>query len=189
MGKTALMLHFAKAAASTGVPVCIYSLEMSGVRLSDRLMLSVADVDAEAFRGGRLTAADWQRMERAAADISRLPIYVDDNPTVSMRYIKNNSQIRASRGECGLILIDYLQLADTTDKMNRNRNREQEVAQASRQAKIIAKDMNVPVVLLSQLSRGVDGWADKCPMLSDLRESGAIEQDADIVVFLYRPAY
>ncbi|MDE5944086.1 MAG: replicative DNA helicase [Rikenella sp.] len=189
MGKTALMLHFAKAAASTGVPVCIYSLEMSGVRLSDRLLLSVDDVDAEAFRSGRLTAADWQRMERAGAEISRLPIYVDDNPTVSMRYIKTNSRIRASRGECGMILIDYLQLADTTDKANRNRNREQEVAQASRQAKIIAKELNVPVILLSQLSRGVEGRADKCPMLSDLRESGAIEQDADIVVFLYRPAY
>lgn len=189
MGKTALMLHFAKAAANAGVPVCIYSLEMSGVRLSDRLLLSVADVDTESFRSGRLTSEDWQKMEQAGAEISRLPIYVDDNPTASMRHIKTNSRVRASRGECGMILIDYLQLADTADKTNRTRNREQEVAQASRQAKIMAKELDVPVILLSQLSRSVEGRSDKCPMLSDLRESGAIEQDADIVAFLYRPAY
>ena len=189
MGKTALMLHFAKSAARAGVPVCIYSLEMSGVRLSDRLLLSEADVDAYSFRSGRMNPEDWRRVETAGAEISRLPIYIDENPTVSMRYIKTASRIRASRGECGMIMIDYLQLVDTTDKSNRNRNREQEVAQASRQAKIIAKELNVPVVLLSQLSRGVEGRSDKCPILSDLRESGAIEQDADIVAFVYRPAY
>lgn len=189
MGKTALMLHFAKSAARAGVPVCIYSLEMSGVRLSDRLLLSAADVDAYSFRSGRMNSEDWRRVETAGAEISRLPIYIDENSTVSMRYIKTNSRIRASRGECGMIMIDYLQLVDTTDKTNRNRNREQEVAQASRQAKIIAKELNVPVVLLSQLSRGVEGRSDKCPILSDLRESGAIEQDADIVAFVYRPAY
>lgn len=187
MGKTALMLHFAKAAARSGTPVCIYSLEMSNVSLSNRLLLSEAEVESDAFRSGRLTPEDWRKLEPAAATVSRLPIYVDDNPVVSMRYVKNHSRIMAKRGACGMILVDYLQLADMGG--DKSRNREQEVAQASRQAKIIAKELNVPVILLSQLSRNVEGRADKKPILADLRESGAIEQDADLVAFIYRPAY
>lgn len=187
MGKTALMLHFAKAAARSGTPVCIYSLEMSSVSLANRLLLSEADVDADAFRNGRLMQEDWKTLESAAARGGRLPIYVDDNPVVSMRYVRNHSRIMAKRGACGMILIDYLQLAEMGG--DKSRNREQEVAQASRQAKIIAKELNVPVILLSQLSRNVEGRADKKPILADLRESGAIEQDADVVAFIYRPAY
>lgn len=188
MGKTALMLHFAKAAAGSGVPVCIYSLEMSDISLVNRLLLSECNVEADRFRSGRLTADDWRELEQAAARLQKLLIYVDDNPIVSMRYIKARSKIMQKRGKCGLILVDYLQLADTaTDK--KNRNREQEIAQASRQAKIIAKELGVPFILLSQLSRNVEGRGDKMPILSDLRESGAIEQDADIVSFIYRPAY
>ena len=188
MGKTALMLHFAKEAARAGTPVCIYSLEMSDISLANRLLLSESDVDAWRFRSGHLTPEDWKQLEAAAATLEKLPIYVDDNPVVSMRYVKSRSKLMQKRGQCGLILVDYLQLADTaTDK--KNRNREQEIAQASRQAKIIAKELNVPFILLSQLSRSVEGRADKVPILSDLRESGAIEQDADIVSFIYRPAY
>ena len=188
MGKTALMLHFAKEAARAGTPVCIYSLEMSDISLANRLLLSESNVDAWRFRSGHLTPEDWKQLEAAAATLEKLPIYVDDNPVVSMRYIKSRSKLMQKRGQCGLILVDYLQLADTaTDK--KNRNREQEIAQASRQAKIIAKELNVPFILLSQLSRSVEGRADKVPILSDLRESGAIEQDADIVSFIYRPAY
>ena len=188
MGKTALMLHFAKEAARTGTPVCIYSLEMSDISLANRLLLSESNVDAWRFRSGHLTPEDWKQLEAAAATLEKLPIYVDDNPVVSMRYVKSRSKLMQKRGQCGLILVDYLQLADTaTDK--KNRNREQEIAQASRQAKIIAKELNVPFILLSQLSRSVEGRADKVPVLSDLRESGAIEQDADIVSFIYRPAY
>lgn len=188
MGKTALMLHFAKAAALSGVPVCIYSLEMSDISLANRLILSECDVEADRFRTGRLTPEDWPKLERAANTLRKLPIYVDDNPVVSMRYIKSHGQIMKKRGKCGLILVDYLQLADTAlDK--KNRNREQEIAQASRQAKIIAKELDVPVILLSQLSRECEKRADKTPILSDLRESGAIEQDADIVSFIFRPAY
>ncbi len=188
MGKTALMLHMAKAAAKAGVPVSIYSLEMSQTSLADRLLLSECAVPPDNFRNGQLTAEDWRALELATDRLSQLPIYVDDKPTVSMRYIKSHSRVMARQGKCSMILIDYLQLADmsTGDK---TRNREQEVAQASRQAKIIAKELNVPVVLLSQLSRNVEGRADKRPLLSDLRESGAIEQDADIVTFIHRPAY
>lgn len=188
MGKTALMLNMAKAAARSGVPVCLYSLEMSDISLANRLLLSECKVDADRFRSGNLTPADWKELELAMARLEKLPIYVDDNPLVSMRYIKAHSKLMQKRGNCGLILVDYLQLADTAlDK--KNRNREQEIAQASRQAKIIAKELGVPFILLSQLSRNVEGRADKMPVLSDLRESGAIEQDADIVSFIYRPAY
>lgn len=189
MGKTALMLHFAISATRAGTPVCIYSLEMARERLADRLLLSVANVDAYAYRSGHMTSDEWRKIEEAAGQLSRFPIYVDDNPVVTMRYIRADSRVRASQGQCGMILIDYLQLTDTTDHKNPTLNQEQEVAQASRQAKVIAKELNVPVVLLSQLSRNVENRTDRIPQLADLRESGAIEQDADIVAAIYRPAY
>lgn len=188
MGKTALMLHFAKSAALNGTPVCIFSLEMSHVSLSDRLLLSECEVEVNRFRGGDLSREDWRQLNEASAQLEKLPIHVDDNAVVSMRYIKTRCHILKKQGKCGLIMIDYLQLADTSTK-ERNRNREQEIAQASRQAKIIAKELDVPVVLLSQLSRECEKRADKQPQLSDLRESGAIEQDADVVGFIFRPAY
>ena len=188
MGKTALMLHFAKSAALNGTPVCIFSLEMSHVSLSDRLFLSECAVEVNRFRNGDLSGDDWRQLNEASAQLEKLPIHVDDNAVVSMRYIKTRCHILKKQGKCGLIMIDYLQLADTSTK-ERNRNREQEIAQASRQAKIIAKELDVPVVLLSQLSRECEKRADKQPQLSDLRESGAIEQDADVVGFIFRPAY
>ena len=188
MGKTALMLHFAKSAALNGTPVCIFSLEMSHVSLSDRLLLSECEVEVNRFRNGDLSGDDWRQLNEASAQLEKLPIHVDDNGVVSMRYIKTRCHILKKQGKCGLIMIDYLQLADTSTK-ERNRNREQEIAQASRQAKIIAKELDVPVVLLSQLSRECEKRADKQPQLSDLRESGAIEQDADVVGFIFRPAY
>ena len=187
MGKTALMLHFAKSAALNGTPVCIFSLEMSHVSLSDRLLLSECEVEVNRFRNGDLSGDDWRQLNEAS-QLEKLPIHVDDNAVVSMRYIKTRCHILKKQGKCGLIMIDYLQLADTSTK-ERNRNREQEIAQASRQAKIIAKELDVPVVLLSQLSRECEKRADKQPQLSDLRESGAIEQDADVVGFIFRPAY
>ena len=188
MGKTALMLHFAKSAALNETPVCIFSLEMSHVSLSDRLLLSECEVEVNRFRDGDLSGEDWRQLNEASARLEKLPIHVDDNAVVSMRYIKTRCHILKKQGKCGLIMIDYLQLADTSTK-ERNRNREQEIAQASRQAKIIAKELDVPVVLLSQLSRECEKRADKQPQLSDLRESGAIEQDADVVGFIFRPAY
>ena len=188
MGKTALMLHFAKSAALNGTSVCIFSLEMSHVSLSDRLLLSECEVEVNRFRNGDLSGDDWRQLNEASAQLEKLPIHVDDNAVVSMRYIKTRCHILKKQGKCGLIMIDYLQLADTSTK-ERNRNREQEIAQASRQAKIIAKELDVPVVLLSQLSRECEKRADKQPQLSDLRESGAIEQDADVVGFIFRPAY
>ncbi len=187
MGKTSIMLHFALSASKQGKAVCIYSLEMASISLADRILLSVADVDAEHYRNGTLTSEEWDRINKAQEVIAKLPIYIDDNPQVTMRYIRTQSKMLQKRGQCDIILADYLQLVDTST--GKNRNREQEIANASRSAKIIAKELKVPFVLLSQLSRKVEDRADKTPQLSDLRESGAIEQDADIVMFIHRPAY
>ena len=186
MGKTAMLLYFAKSAARDGIPVCIYSLEMDSISLADRLILSETSIDADKYRNGYISNAEFNEMAMAKKRLSELPIYVDDNPIVSMRYIRSHSKKMAKQGKCGLILVDYLQLADMGEK---GRNREQEVAQASRQAKIIAKELNVPFILLSQLNRACEERMDKKPQLSDLRESGAIEQDADKVMFVYRPEY
>jgi replicative DNA helicase len=188
MGKTSVALNCAKAAAEANVPVCFYSLEMSDDRLTDNLLLSLCDVDKDRFKNGLMSPEDWTELTEAKLKLNKLPIYIDPNPSVSMRYVKANSRVMHRKGKCGIIFIDYLQLADVGLE-ERNRNREQEIAQASRQAKIIAKELNVPVVLLSQLNRAVESRTNRKPQLSDLRESGAIEQDADLVAFIYRPEY
>lgn len=186
MGKTAMLLYFAKSAAGQGIPVCIYSLEMDSISLADRLILSETNIDADRYRNGYISNAEFNEIAEAKKKLATLPLYVDDNPIVSMRYIRAHSKRMAKQGKCGIILVDYLQLADMNEK---GKNREQEVAQASRQAKIIAKELNVPFILLSQLNRACEERPDKKPQLSDLRESGAIEQDADKVIFVYRPEY
>jgi len=187
MGKTAVMLHFAKAAATSGVPVCIYSLEMSGISLINRLLISESGINADRFRHARMTADDWARLEEANGTLSRLPIYVDDKASVGMRYIRSHTIIRHRKGQCGIVFIDYLGLAETVKV--KGKSREQEVAEVSRQAKLLAKELNIPVVLLSQLNREVESRRGCVPSMADLRDSGAIEQDADIVALLYRPAY
>jgi replicative DNA helicase len=190
MGKTALMLHFVKSAAYSGAHACIYTLEMSDESLANRMLLSMCNVDLHNFKKGSMNSFDWEEINKAQSELNKLPIYIDPNPTVSMRYIKSNSRLMKRKGKCDVIFIDYLQLVDTSSHDgNKNRNREQEVAQASRQCKIIAKELDVPVVLLAQLSRKVEDRKSKIPELSDLRESGAIEQDADIVTFIYRAEY
>lgn len=190
MGKTALMLHFAKYAALLGHPVCIYSLEMGGLSLANRMILSFAEIDPESFRNGSMSQHEWELFRGAKEQLSKLPIYIDDNPICSMRYIKGHSTIMKKKGLCDMIMVDYLQLADMEDDAKQQRNREQDVSATTREAKIIAKTLSVPFMLLSQLNRAVEtrGGA-KRPMLSDLRESGAIEQDADIVFFAYRAEY
>ena len=167
---------------------CLYSLEMSASSLADRLILSDTNVSSERYVSGFLRREDWKEIMEAKERLSKLPIYVDDNPMASMNYIKAHCRKMHKKGMCDIILIDYLQLADLSTG-ERGRNREYEVAQASRQAKIMAKELNVPVVLLSQLNRSCEERVDKKPQLSDLRESGAIEQDADKVILVYRPEY
>ena len=188
MGKTAMMLFFVLAAAKSGIPVCIYSLEMAGVNLIDRLVMSVSNIDQGRFMSGAMRQEDWQEFKKVERIIKALPIYVDDNPVVSIKYIRNHAKSMKRKGKCGLIFADYLQLADVSSGQ-KNRNREWEISQASRLAKITAKDLDVPFILLSQLNRECERRNDKRPMLSDLRESGAIEQDADQVILVYRPAF
>lgn len=188
MGKTALLLHFAKSAAINGTPVAIFSLEMGNVSLADRLILSESDIDSDRYRFGQLSGEEESRLCHAVDNISLLPISVDDTPSINIQQIKVRARNLQRKDRCGLILIDYLQLIDMRSA-NKSYNREQEVSQCSRSAKVMAKELGVPVILLSQLSRQVEGRSDKMPMLSDLRESGAIEQDADVVVFIHRPEY
>lgn len=188
MGKTAMLLHFAKSASISGVPVVIFSLEMEVQALTNRALLSESEANSDRFKAGVLSKEEEENLCDAIGRISSLPISLDDSANINMQQIKTRARELQRKGKCGLILIDYLQLVDMRS-MNRNYTREQEVSQCSRAAKIMAKELGVPVILLSQLSRQVEGRSDKMPMLSDLRESGAIEQDADIVMFIHRPEY
>ena len=188
VGKTAFALHLALAAGRAGKHVLVNSLEMQGERLGDRwLCAQAANVDAGHLKTGLLDAGERQQALEAARMLSALPVYVDDNPKMSMDHIRSSALLQKSKGRCDLLIIDYLQLCEMKSGQ-KNRNREQEVAEASRKAKLIAKELDIPVILLCQLNRECEMRADKRPALSDLRESGAIEQDADVVMLLYRPA-
>ena len=188
VGKTAFALHLALAAGRAGKHVLVNSLEMQGERLGDRwLCAQAANVDAGHLKTGLLDAGERQQALEAARLLSALPVYVDDNPKMSMDHIRSSALLQKSKGRCDLLIIDYLQLCEMKSGQ-KNRNREQEVAEASRKAKLIAKELDIPVILLCQLNRECEMRADKRPALSDLRESGAIEQDADMVMLLCRPA-
>ena len=188
VGKTAFALHLALVAGRAGKQVLVNSLEMQGERLGDRwLCAQAASLDAGHLKSGQLSADEQQQALEAARQLSCLPVYVDDNPKASMDHIRSSALLQKSKGHCDLLIIDYLQLCDMKSEQ-KNRNREQEVAEASRKAKLIAKELDIPVILLCQLNRECEMRADKRPALSDLRESGAIEQDADVVMLLYRPA-
>ena len=188
VGKTAFALHLALAAGRAGKHVLVNSLEMQGERLGDRwLCAQAANVDAGHLKTGLLDAGERQQALEAARLLSALPVYVDDNPKMSMDHIRSSALLQKSKGRCDLLIIDYLQLCEMKSGQ-KNRNREQEVAEASRKAKLIAKELDIPVILLCQLNRDCETRADHRPALSDLRESGAIEQDADVVMLLYRPA-
>lgn len=188
MGKTAMLLHFARAAACLNVPVVIFSLEMSADDLTDRLMLSESRLDADRYKNGYLSDSEKPILCAAADRLSLLPVTIDDTANLPMQQIKARAKNLQRKGKCGMVMIDYLQLIDMRSS-NKNYNREQEVSQCSRSAKLMAKELGVPVILLSQLSRKNEERTDKMPILSDLRDSGAIEQDADIVLFIHRPEY
>jgi replicative DNA helicase len=187
MGKTAMALHFAKRAAKTGTAVAMFSLEMSDVSLGNRFLLSETDVNPNDFKLGKISQEDSAKIEKAVGKMYQYPIYIDSNASVTMSYIHSRCRLLKKRGKCEMIIIDYLQLA--VEKGDKNRNRENEVSKMSREAKLIAKELDVPVILLSQLNRDVDKRSNKVPVLADLRESGAIEQDADMVIFIHRPEY
>lgn len=188
VGKTAFALHLALTAGRAGKHVVVYSLEMQGERLGDRCLCAfAADLSAGNLKTGQMSAEEQQQATDAACQLARLPICVDDNPKMSMDHIRSSARLQKSKGRCDMIIVDYLQLCEMKSEQ-RNRNREQEVAEASRKAKMLAKELDIPVILLCQLNRECELRGDKRPVLSDLRESGAIEQDADVVVLLYRPA-
>ncbi len=190
MGKTAFALALAKAAAQRKEPVNIFSLEMSKIRLSIRMILSNGGLDRDIFRRKIMTDDDWKRYNRSASEIGQLPIYIDDTPRPSTRRISSIVRNKARKGECSMGIVDYLQLADNdVGSPKYSQNREQDVAQMSRDMKLTAKESNIPMISLSQLNRAIETRQDKRPVLSDLRESGAIEQDADIVIMLWRPCY
>ncbi len=187
VGKTAVALHMAIAAARSGKHVVIYSLEMQGERLADRWLLATSpDVNSRHLRGGQLLPDEIEQIQTATAELRRLPIHVDDHPVTSMDRVRSSARLLQSKGKCDMLILDYLQLCKM-DTDQKNRNREQEVAQTTRKAKLIAKELNIPVILLSQLNRGSESRPYVMPALADLRESGAIEQDADMVMLLYRP--
>jgi len=184
MGKTALALNFlANAAVHTGVATAFFSLEMSKEQLAMRLLCSEARVDASRLRAGFLTDQEWTRLIEAAGRLSEAPIFIDDTPAMPVMKVQAMLRRLKAQADLGMVVIDYLQLMKANSKMQ---SREQEISDISRNLKGIAKELNLPVVALSQLNRGVDSRTDKRPMLSDLRESGAIEQDADLIMFIYR---
>ena len=185
MGKTSIALNVARAAIKNSDKACvIFQLEMSSQQLAMRLLSSEALVDNKKLRMGNLEESDWPRIAGAATALTNSKILIDDNSGITVSEMK--AKCRRLGSELGLIVVDYLQLMHSG---KRNDNRVQEVAEISRSLKIMAKELNVPVLCLSQLSRGPESRSDKRPMLSDLRESGSIEQDADIVLFIYRPDY
>jgi replicative DNA helicase len=187
MGKTAFALNIAAhAAIYQQVPVAIFSLEMGKEQLVSRIIASESLVDMEKMRSGKFEDDDWQKMAHAVGPISRAPIYIDDNAGINVMEIMSKCRRLKMRRGLGLVVIDYLQLMQGS---RRTENRQQEISDISRSLKIMAKELEIPVIALSQLSRAPDARQNHRPILSDLRESGAIEQDADMVMFLYRDDY
>ena len=188
MGKSAFALNIAaNAAIRNNTPVALFGLEMSKEQMVNRILCSEAMVDSQKVRTGKIEEADWIKLATALGPISESPIYIDDTPGISIMEIRAKCRKLKLEKNIGLVVIDYLQLIQGTGK--KGASREQEISEISRSLKILAKELNVPVVALSQLSRAAEQRQDHRPMLSDLRESGAIEQDADIVMFLYRDDY
>ena len=187
MGKTAFALNIAQnVALRANVPVAIFSLEMSKDQLAQRLMCAEAEVDTQRLKTGNMQSKDWEKMATAMANLSEAKIYIDDTAGCTITDLRAKCRrLAMAEKNLGLIVIDYLQLIEGTGREDRM----QQISSISRGLKILAKELQIPILALSQLSRAVEGRTDKRPMLSDLRESGSIEQDADIVMFIYRDEY
>ncbi len=190
MGKTALALNFAhNVAVQASQPVLIFSLEMSKEQLVDRLLSMESGVDAWALRTGNLTDADFEKIGHAMGTLSEAPIFIDDSPGITVSDLRTKARREAHQRPLGLIIVDYLQLMSGGHRFGGDSNRVQEISEISRGLKGIARELNVPVLALSQLSRSVESRSPQIPQLADLRESGSIEQDADVVAFIYREEY
>jgi replicative DNA helicase len=188
MGKTAFALNVAQnVAVRCGQTVAIFNLEMSASQMVMRMISAEGNIDAQAFRTGNLNEEDWEKLTMAISTLSEAPIFIDDTPGVTVYDIRSKlRRLKAEHG-LGLVVIDYLQLISGSGRGGESR--QQEISEISRSLKLMAREFNVPIIALSQLSRAVEQRQDKRPMLSDLRESGSIEQDADLVAFLYRDDY
>jgi replicative DNA helicase len=184
MGKTSFAMNIAtNVARRAEKEVVTFNLEMSKEQLATRILSTEALVESNTLRNGRISGDDWVKLATSAGYLSSLPLYIDDTASMTVQQMK--AKLRRTKN-LGLVIIDYLQLMESTSHSD---NRVTVISEITRQLKVMAKELNVPVILLSQLSRAVESRTDKRPMLSDLRESGSIEQDADIVLFLYREAY
>ena len=199
MGKTALGTNMAFHAARTyiqdleagaemprGAPVLFFSLEMAAQQLSARILAEQTEIEMWKIRNGRFSESEWEKFVLCMQDLSTLPLYIDDTGGISIAQIAARARRLKREKNIGVIIIDYLQLVEPS---RRAENRVQEITEVTKGLKALAKELNVPVLALSQLSRGVDSRDDKRPVLSDLRESGSIEQDADVVMFVYREEY
>lgn len=190
MGKTALALNLAhNVALKSSLPVLLFSLEMSKEQLVDRMLSMESGVDAWALRTGNLTDADFEKIGQAMGSLSEAQIYIDDTPGITVSDLRTKARREAHQRPIGLIIVDYLQLMSGGAGFGGDRNRVQEISEISRGLKGIARELNVPMLALSQLSRSVENRSPQIPQLADLRESGSIEQDADVVIFLYREDY
>ena len=189
MGKTAFVLNVAEnVAIKQGITTAIFSLEMSNVQLVNRMLSLESTVDADKLRKGRLDSSDWGKLIEGADSIAKSHLIIDDTPGISIAELRSKCRKYKMENDLGLVIIDYLQLMSGSGG-SRSDSRQQEISDISRSLKALARELDVPVVTLSQLSRAVEQRPDHRPMLSDLRESGAIEQDADVVMFLYRDDY
>lgn len=187
MGKSSFAVNIAEHVAFKDMgTVAVFNLEMPKTQVVNRVMCSQALVESNKIKSGEISSEDWMRIGRVMNRFYQAPMYIDDTPTISVSEIRAKCRRLKQTKNLKLVVIDYLQLMQSP---RRTESRQQEISEISRSLKILAKELNVPVVALSQLSRNVEGRSDKRPMLSDLRESGAIEQDADIVMFLYRDEY
>ncbi|MCU7517896.1 MAG: replicative DNA helicase, partial [Ignavibacteria bacterium] len=187
MGKTAFALSLARnAAVDHKVPVAIFSLEMATIQMVIRMICSEARLNAHLVRTGKLPNEEGPKLSRNIHKLSEAPIFIDDSPSQTILEIRAKCRRLKAEKKLGLIMIDYLQLMNASSKME---SREREISHISRSLKALAKELNIPVIALAQLNRAVESRNDKRPMLSDLRESGSIEQDADVVMFIHRPEY
>jgi replicative DNA helicase len=185
MGKTALALNIGEhVAVDNGLPVAVFSMEMSGAQLAMRLLGSVGKLDQHKLRTGRLSDDDWHRLTTAVGKLQDAPIHIDESPALNPLEVRARARrLHRQYGKLGLIVVDYLQLMSSTGQ---GENRATELSEISRSMKALAKELSVPVIALSQLNRALEQRTDRRPVMSDLRESGALEQDADLILFIYR---
>ena len=191
MGKTALAINIAEhVALNEGLPVAVFSMEMGASQLAIRIVGSIGRIDQQRLRTGKLNQEEWPRLAEAIEKLRNVSLHIDETPSLTPMELRANARrLARTRGKLGLIVVDYLQLMSGNTSSNNGDNRATEIGEISRGLKMLAKELQCPVIALSQLNRSVETRTDKRPMMSDLRESGAIEQDADVIMFIYRDDY